>query len=101
MKEKKKLVLIIILIVIALLLGAGGFFFGRAVSEKEYNAERELNIKLNRSKLDGLGEIEGSLRAAFPDAVFDGTSFRIEPGVSRRKVMVPAITDVLEAYPKD
>ena len=61
MKEKKNLGLIIILIAIALLLGAGGFFLGRAVSEKEYNAERELSIKLNKSDLAGLGEIEGPI----------------------------------------
>jgi manganese-dependent inorganic pyrophosphatase len=42
------------------------------------------------------------LEAAFGDsAVFDGTSYRLEPGVSRRQVLVPAITDVLEAYPKE
>ena len=42
------------------------------------------------------------IRTAFgDDAVFDGTSFRIEPGISRRQVLVPAITDVLESYPKE
>jgi manganese-dependent inorganic pyrophosphatase len=41
------------------------------------------------------------LRTAFPDAVYDGVSFRLEPGISRRKVLVPAITDVLESYPKE
>ncbi|MBR2549931.1 MAG: DHH family phosphoesterase [Clostridiales bacterium] len=36
------------------------------------------------------------LRSAFPDAVFDGTSFILSPGISRKQVLVPAITDVLE-----
>ena len=40
--------------------------------------------------------------AAFgDDAIFDGISYRIEPGISRKKVLVPAITDVLESYPKE
>ena len=57
---------------------------------------------LNINYLVAAGEAgEEVLRTAFPDAVFDGTAFRLEPGVSRRKVLVPAITDVLEAYPKD
>ena len=42
------------------------------------------------------------LETAFADsAVFDGTFYRIEPGISRKKVLVPAITDVLESYPKE
>ncbi len=40
--------------------------------------------------------------AAFGDrAVFDGGAFRLEPGVSRKKELVPAITNVLESYPKE
>ena len=42
------------------------------------------------------------LEAAFGnDAVYDGVSYRIEPGISRKQVLVPAITDILEAYPKE
>ena len=41
------------------------------------------------------------IATAFPDAVFDGTAYVIEPGISRRKVLVPAITDVLNAYPHE
>lgn len=38
------------------------------------------------------------LEAAYgSEAVFDGTSYRIEPGLSRKKDVVPAITAVLEA----
>ncbi len=41
------------------------------------------------------------LKAAFPDRTpeFDGTSYIFEPGMSRRKTLVPAITDVLAAHP--
>ena len=35
------------------------------------------------------------------DAVYDGTSYRLEPGVSRKQVVVPAITDVLSSHPKE
>ena len=34
-------------------------------------------------------------------ASFDGTSYVLNPGVSRRKDLVPAITEQLEAYPKE
>lgn len=42
------------------------------------------------------------LEAAFGnDAVYDGVSYRLEPGISRKQVLVPAITEILEAYPKE
>ena len=48
---------------------------------------------------EAAGEV---LETAFGDsAVYDGTAYRLEPGISRKQVLVPAITDVLEAYPKE
>ena len=45
-------------------------------------------------------EAKEVIEEAFGDrAVFDGTSFRIEPGISRKKDLVPAITDVLMGHP--
>ena len=42
------------------------------------------------------------LQAAFGDtAVFDGISYRVEPYASRKSVFIPAITGVLESYPKE
>ncbi len=42
------------------------------------------------------------LETAFgDDAEYDGTSYRIKPGISRKQVLVPAITDILESYPKE
>ena len=42
------------------------------------------------------------LESAFgDDAVYDGVSYRLEPGISRKQVLVPAITDILEAYPRE
>ena len=34
-------------------------------------------------------------------AVYDGVSYRLEPGISRKQVLVPAITDFLESYPQE
>ena len=40
------------------------------------------------------------IKIAFGDrAVFDGTSYVLNPGISRKRDMVPAITDVLSMYP--
>ena len=42
------------------------------------------------------------IQSAFgEDAVYDGVSYRLEPGISRKQVLVPAITDVLESYPRE
>lgn len=42
------------------------------------------------------------LETAFgDDAAYNGTSYRLEPGISRKQVLVPAITDILESYPKE
>ena len=42
------------------------------------------------------------LQTAFgKDAVYDGVSYRLEPGISRKQVLVPAITNVLESYPQE
>ena len=42
------------------------------------------------------------LETAFEGAAeFDGTAYVLEPGVSRRQVLVPAVSDVLEAHPKE
>ena len=42
------------------------------------------------------------IKTAFEDtAKYDGVSYRIEPGISRKKVLVPAITEILEAHPKE
>ena len=42
------------------------------------------------------------LETAFGEnAVRDGVSYRLEPGISRKQVLVPAITAVLESHPKE
>jgi len=45
---------------------------------------------------------EEVIRTAFGDrGEFDGSVCRIEPGIGRKKDLVPAITDILESYPKE
>ena len=42
------------------------------------------------------------LETAFGEkAEYNGTSFRLEPGISRKQVLVPAINQILEAYPHE
>lgn len=43
-----------------------------------------------------------ALKEAFGDKlVFDGTAYVLRPGVSRRKVLMPALTEVLGNHPKE
>ncbi len=43
-----------------------------------------------------------ALKEAFGDKlVFDGTAYILRPGASRRKVIVPALAEVLENHPKE
>ena len=47
-------------------------------------------------------EANEMIKAAFGDKVVsDGVSYRIEPYASRKKVFIPAITTVLESFPKE
>ncbi len=48
------------------------------------------------------GAAEEVIETAYPDdAVFDGSAYRIEPGISRKQELVPAVSEVLEAHPKE
>ena len=43
-----------------------------------------------------------AIETAFGEkAVFDGTSYVLNPGVSRKQVLVPALTEVLTAHPRE
>ena len=43
-----------------------------------------------------------AIETAFGDAAkFDGTAYILNPGISRRQVLVPALTDVLAMHPKE
>lgn len=53
----KKIALLLIIATI----GVAGFMVGNTISASKYQAELELNYKLNRSDLDGLGKINGTI----------------------------------------
>lgn len=59
-KERNRCkVLVMVLAVIAI--GIGGFFVGRVSESYRYKAEQERTVMLNRSDLDGLGKITGTI----------------------------------------
>lgn len=61
MNKKQIACAVLALIVAAGAAGTGGFLIGRNSAESAYRSEHELNIRLNRSDLDGLGEIKGTI----------------------------------------
>ena len=61
MNKKQIACAVLALIVAAGASGTGGFLIGRNSAESAYRSEHELNIRLNRSDLDGLGEIKGTI----------------------------------------
>ena len=61
MNKKQMICTVLVLIVAAGAFGTGGYFIGTSNAQSSYQAEGELNIKLSRSDLDGLGEIEGTI----------------------------------------
>lgn len=59
----------------------------------------DLSIAYLLASDDAAAEV---IKAAFGEtAVFDGTSYVLSPSISRKTVMVPAITDVLKAHPAE
>ena len=61
MVKKKHIIIIIRLIISILAAGTGGYFIGKHTETVHYQSEQDLEIRLNRSDLDGLGEIEGTI----------------------------------------
>lgn len=61
MVKKKHIIIIICLIISLLAAGTGGYFIGKHTETVHYQSEQNLEIRLNRSDLDGLGEIEGTI----------------------------------------
>ena len=59
--QKRKWWIGLLLLLVLLAVGAGCFVAGKSTEIARSNAERELNIMLNRSDLEGLGEIEGPI----------------------------------------
>ena len=61
MSQKRKWLITLAWILLVIAVGVGAFFAGKNVVETQVQAERELNILLNRSDLEGLGEIDGTI----------------------------------------
>ena len=61
MEKKRNLWKWIALLFVIALVGGGGILIGRNVTASQYQSEQELNYRLNRSELDGLDEIEGTI----------------------------------------
>lgn len=61
MSRKKAWCFKALLIAVFLITGTVCFCLGRSAVSLDYKAEQDLNIRLNRSELEGLGEIEGPI----------------------------------------
>ncbi len=65
MKDNKRFGIFLLWLLLTAAIAAGCFFLGRNTENKAlsaaFQAERDLNIRLNRSDLEGLGEIEGRI----------------------------------------
>ena len=59
--QKRKWWIGLLLLLVLLAVDAGCFAAGKSTEIARSNAERELNIMLNRSDLEGLDEIEGPI----------------------------------------
>ncbi len=73
--SKKRTIIIAVLLIIAA--GIGGFFVGKSTEVAKHQEELELNIALNKSELDALGEIKGPIYVTghkSPDADTVGSS---------------------------
>ena len=57
MTKKRNIYKVLLFVLVAVTIGTGGFFLGRVAESSTYKAEQERNIMINRSDLDGLGEI--------------------------------------------
>ena len=106
---QKKTWLVIALLIAFVAVGIGCFTLGRNTASSYYEAERDLNIRLNRSELDGLGKIEGPIYVTghrSPDADTVGSSIACaallrELGYDARPVVLGQINNetgyILEA----
>ena len=61
MKSKNNVWKIIVIVLVILCVGAGAFFLGKNSAEKAFQAERELNIRLNRAELENISLEDGPI----------------------------------------
>ena len=77
MEKKGNIFKWIALVFVVAAVGAAGFWLGRNLAASNEQAQRELNYKLNRSDLDGLGTVDGTIYVTghkSPDADTVGSS---------------------------
>lgn len=60
-KQKARWISFGCILALMVVVGIGGFLLGKKAEAGNYQKEKELNILLNRSDLEGLGEIEGTI----------------------------------------
>ncbi len=82
----------------------GGKKYGiGCVNAYDEDAAKDLCERMNKvlpGTLSSTG-MDMAFEAFGEKATYDGVSYRLEPGISRRQVLVPAITDILESYPHE
>ena len=61
MSQKTKWLIVVCTLILIAAVGLGAFFLGKSVETKHFQEERNLDILLNRSDLEGLGDIEGTI----------------------------------------
>ncbi len=77
MGKKRNLLKWIALLFIFIAVGPAGILIGRNSTVSKYKAEKELDVRINRSDLDGLGEIGGTIHVTghkSPDSDTVGSS---------------------------
>lgn len=61
MNQKKRWIMLGCIVILLALAGIGGFYLGKSTEAGSNQIDHAFNILLNRSELDGLGEIEGRI----------------------------------------
>ena len=61
MTKKRKRCKELVMVLAAIAIGTGSFFVGGAAASSRYKSDQEMNVMLNRSDLDGLGKITGTI----------------------------------------
>ena len=61
MQQKTRWITFVSLLILFAAAASGGFFFGKTIEEKHFQEEKNFNILLNRSDLEGLGKIKGTI----------------------------------------
>ena len=61
MEQKKRWFNIVLVLILLAAAGLCGFYYGKTAEAQQYQKEKEYAVQLNRSELEGLGEIEGKI----------------------------------------